>query len=244
MSALKHPKRDGHNEQREGLTIERYAEVMAYRRHFPAARATEVLLRLGVQPAQWEAATRAWGEAMASALKRDEPDPIARFAQALSVMARRLREFPPRLEALGEPVALELARPTGPRTALPSYLHEDAFRAPEPEPVVARAPLLAAAAQPLGAAGHEPRPHAAHTAEMSAFIPRHLLPFKNTPGEAPEPPSAAAGQAPGAPPRPAAATEVLPLTALPLVARFDPMTGAPLPPEAWRVVNPEPERKG
>ncbi|WP_437897454.1 hypothetical protein [Sorangium sp. So ce124] len=181
MSAAERGRQAGRAHQREpqieGLTIERYAEVMAYRRHFPAARATEVLLRLGVQPARWDAATRGWGTAMSSALARDEPEILTRFAKALATQERRLREFPPRIESLGEPVAqqgdIDGARAfEGERAAeRPSYLRDEAASAPRE-----------AASAPWPAPPAEPAPGALRnlhgTAEMSRFVPRPPLPFQ------------------------------------------------------------------
>ncbi|WP_438034617.1 hypothetical protein [Sorangium sp. So ce204] len=181
MSAAERGRQAGRAHQREpqieGLTIERYAEVMAYRRHFPAARATEVLLRLGIQPARWHAATRGWGTAMSSALARDEPEILTRFAKALATQERRLREFPPRIESLGEPVAqqgdIDGARAfEGERAAeWPSYLRDEAASAPRE-----------AASAPWPAPPAEPAPGALRnlhgTAEMSRFVPRPALPFQ------------------------------------------------------------------
>ncbi|MDC0680318.1 hypothetical protein [Sorangium atrum] len=181
MSAAERGRQAGRAHQREpqieGLTIERYAEVMAYRRHFPAARAIEVLLRLGVQPARWDAATRGWGTAMSSALARDEPEILTRFAKALATQERRLREFPPRIESLGEPVAqqgdTDGARAfEGERAAeRPSYLRDEAASAPRE-----------AASAPWPAPPAEPAPGALRnlhgTAEMSRFVPRPTLPFQ------------------------------------------------------------------
>lgn len=181
MSAAERGRQAGRAHQREpqieGLTIERYAEVMAYRRHFPAARATEVLLRLGIQPARWEAATRGWGTAMSSALARDEPEILTRFAKALATQERRLREFPPRIESLGDPVAqqgdIDGARAfEGERAAeRPSYLRDEAASAPRE-----------AASAPWPAPPAEPAPGALRnlhgTGEMSRFVPRPALPFQ------------------------------------------------------------------
>ncbi|WP_437548877.1 hypothetical protein WME97_01470 [Sorangium sp. So ce367] len=181
MSAAERGRQAGRAHQREprieGLTIERYAEVMAYRRHFPAARSTEVLLRLGIQPARWDAATRGWGTAMSSALARDEPEILTRFAKALATQERRLREFPPRIESLGEPVAqqgdIDGARAfEGGRAAeRPSYLRDEAASAPRE-----------AASAPWPALPAEPAPGALRnlhgTTEMSRFVPRPALPFQ------------------------------------------------------------------
>ncbi|WP_437992182.1 hypothetical protein [Sorangium sp. So ce145] len=181
MSAAERGRQAGRAHQREpqieGFTIERYAEVMAYRRHFPAARAAEVLLRLAIQPARWDAATRGWGTAMSSALARDEPEILTRFAKALATQERRLREFPPRIESLGEPVAqqgdIDGARAfEGERAAeRPSYLRDGAASAPRE-----------AASAPWPAPPAEPAPGALRsfhgTAEMSRFVPRPALPFQ------------------------------------------------------------------
>jgi hypothetical protein len=182
-------KQAGAEERREGLTIERYAEVMAYRRHFPASRRTEVLLRLGIRPNRWAAATKAWGAALAEALLRDEPELTLRFAKTLGATARRLREFPPRLEDLGEPVDPNTQEPSE-RAApaeRPSFMLEEApptprlgWASPPPSPAWPGAPEGPRPARP---------PALVETAEIGPFVPRNPLPFSPAP---PGPPGAPA----------------------------------------------------
>lgn len=167
MSAADRRQQAGREVRIEGLTIERYAEVMAYRRHFPAARAAEVLLRLGIQPARWDAATRAWGTAMSMALTRDEPELLTRFARALAAQERRLREFPPRIESLGEPVAQHVGAEGGRGAERPSYLREEAEGAPR----------LDLPADPPPAAPHAAPRFLQETADIGQFVPRPVLPF-------------------------------------------------------------------
>ncbi|WP_437798412.1 hypothetical protein [Sorangium sp. So ce693] len=90
---------------------------------------------------------------------------------------RRLREFPPRIESLGEPVAqqgdIDGARAfEGERAAeRPSYLRDEAASAPRE-----------AASAPWPAPPAEPAPGALRnlhgTAEVSRFVPRPALPFQ------------------------------------------------------------------
>ena len=232
MSAPKQPKQDGREERHQGLTIERYGEVVAYRRHFPPAYATEVLLRLGIQPWQWEAATRAWGAELASALTRDEPETITRFSRAFSTTERRLREFPPRIESLGERVALQAAPlpsshvEAGP--ALPSYMSEGAARAQWQAPPLAPAPPPAPAARPVPPPAP---PSLGATADISAFVPRHMLPFS---AQGASPPAAPAPVQPQGTPSPAQAAPSPPAPRPGMILRrFDPETGEPLAAPVW-----------
>jgi len=199
--------------EREGFTVERYAEVLAHRRHFHASHRTEVLLRLGVRPSRWAAANKAWSEAFAEALAADEPEIIVRFVQTLGRTTRRLTEYPPRLEQLGEPIDPRTPEPAE-RSAVvevPFYLRDPPAAAPPPpapmaNPLVNRRPLLDG------------------TADISAFVPRGALPFPTHPTHpAPQPASAAPDAVPPAPPPPGA-----------LLRRFDPATGQPLAVPVWQ----------
>lgn len=215
--------------EREGFTVERYAEVLAHRRHFHASHRTEVLLRLGVRPSRWAAVTKAWSAAFAEALAADEPEIIVRFVQTLGRTTRRLSEYPPRLEQLGEPIDPHTPEPAGRADVVevPFYLREPLAAAPPPPAPVAT-PIVSR------------RPPFDGTADISAFVPRGPLPFPAHPVAAPPPPAGGPAPAPGPPPpAPAPAAPGAAPTGSPphpgaLLRRFDPATGQPLPVPVWQ----------
>jgi hypothetical protein len=178
------------DERREGLTLERFAEVMAYRKFFPAHFSEEVLLRLGIRPARWARAAQAWGEALASAVTGEDPDLVLRFARAFGGTSRKLREWPPRLESLGEPLDLQTPDPEERARERPSFMPDETpARAPQsagsvwaqvapgfaPAPASAPAPIPP---PPAPAPAPPARtPGVGETADISAFVPRKPLPF-------------------------------------------------------------------
>lgn len=88
-------------ETREGITLDRYAEVMAHVRHFPRSNAAEVILRLGLTEPQWEAATLAWTDALAEESAREEEALSRRFGAVFVETKARLKRDQPALRSLG-----------------------------------------------------------------------------------------------------------------------------------------------
>ncbi|WP_437682418.1 hypothetical protein [Sorangium sp. So ce131] len=95
-------------ETRGGLTLERYAEIMAHVRHFPRSRSTEVLRRLGLTEARWEDAVLAWTDALAAESALEEEALSRRFGATFVAAAARLKKEQPALPSLG-PLPEELA---------------------------------------------------------------------------------------------------------------------------------------
>lgn len=208
-------------ETRAGLTIERYGEVLAHRRHFPEARRTEVLLRLGIRPERWAAAQRAWGTAITDELGRDETELLTRFVRALGQTGRRLMEFPPYLEDLGAPIdpnapdAEELAARM--RTSLASPGAESEL----PRPSFAVAQVAASGPSPWAAHAHPaptpstpPASASSPSVEAPAWMPKGMLGLTDVGG------TVAAPVGPSAP--------ALPFEATPPSVSSPPQ--APLPP--------------
>ncbi len=185
------------DERREGLTLERFAEVMAYRKFFPAHFEEEVLLRLGIRPARWARAAEAWGEALASAAIEEKPEIVLRFARAFGGTSRKLREWPPRLESLGEPIDPDTPDPEERAPERPSFmLDTPPSRAPQSagsvwtryvkSPSPHAAPTPPAPPAPLQAPPPPPPPRTpglGETADISSFVPRKPLPFQEPSGE-------------------------------------------------------------
>ncbi|MDC3956087.1 hypothetical protein KEG38_19650 [Polyangium jinanense] len=195
-------------ERREGLTLERFAEVMAYRKFFPPHFAEEVLLRCGIRPARWARAAAAWGEALAEAAAEEKPDIVLRFARAFGGTSRKLREWPPRLESLGEPIDPDAPDPEERAPERPSFmLDEPPSRAPQSAGSVwkqyVKPPAPTPAPPPLPARVPAPS-HEDLGATRPAFRPQTKLPtmpFQMPPdASAPEMPPASP-----APPPPARA---------------------------------------
>ena len=179
------------DERREGLTLERFAEVMAYRKFFPAHFSEEVLLRLGIRPARWARAAEAWGEALASAATEENPDLVLRFARAFGGTSRKLREWPPRLESLGEPIDRDAPDMDERAPEQPSFMRDETpARAPQNAGSVwaqhargvAPAPAPAPPPIPPPPAPAPRAPGFGETADISSFVPRKPLPFKEPSG--------------------------------------------------------------
>ncbi|MDI1479806.1 hypothetical protein [Polyangium sp. y55x31] len=201
-------------ERREGLTLERFAEVMAYRKFFPPHFVEEVLLRCGIRPARWARAAAAWGEALAEAAAEEKPEIVLRFARAFGGTSRKLREWPPRLESLGEPIDPDAPDPEERAPERPSFmLDQPPSRAPQsagsvwqqyakppaaaPVPAPAPAPAPAPTAPPIPA-----RVPAPSHEDLGATRPAFRPPVKPPTMPFQMPPDASTPNVPPAPPAP------------------------------------------
>lgn len=199
------PEEAGHGgEAREGLTMARYAEVMAHLRHFPRDKGAEVIVRLGLSEARWGAAVAAFTAAMAEESAREEEALSRQFGQAFMVTAQRLKRERPELPSLGPlPGARpdEATAPTdrppapapvpgAPPPAVPTYLAamppRDRGAPAMPVAALAAAPAPAAAAASAAATASAA---ASAVASASAAAPAGASATASAPAAAAVPPT-------------------------------------------------------
>jgi hypothetical protein len=85
----------------DAIGFERYVEVMAYLRRFPADKKDEVIARLGLRRRAWEAASTRWSAARDAELSTGKTDLSARFGALFSRTKERLALEHVSLEAVG-----------------------------------------------------------------------------------------------------------------------------------------------
>ena len=174
---------DAPGEMREGLTLERYAEVMAHVRHFPQGNGQEVLARLGLDGQRWESAVLAWTDALAVESAMEEATLSTRFGTTFAKTRARLKEERPMLRSLGllpeeialisapvpsqiEPAPLIPPEPVATQVELPSYMLAES--APTHLPLAPAFVPLSAVPLPI----HQPALHSgAHLGEPVDFAP-------------------------------------------------------------------------
>ena len=162
----------GPRERDDAIDLPRFAEVMAHLRHFTATPSDEVLARLGLGKAAWEAATAAWYAARDNALSKGETGLTRRFGRLFARALRDLARRRPALESLGSPIPAPVPVPV----PLPS-LSPPPSLSPIPSPPLPPPPAFV------------PRiPELAGTADISAVIQGQVLPFIAA-SAAPSPPS-------------------------------------------------------
>jgi hypothetical protein len=261
---------------RAEVKVEEYARVLAHIMHFGLEQASEVLLRLGFDPKRWQVIDEAWTAELALGIKLQQRDRALRFSTALAKARKRLAANPPALASIG-PLPSELSKASAdpdvktpinppaspsPIRPIPSYSPGGDHVSPWAASggVRPRAPAAAPpAAAPLAAA---PVPIPLGTADISAFVPKVVLPFNKSepsaiesiPVEPPPPRDDLGGtvqadaispfasptlpfedndDAPPAPrPPPPAPPPPNPLAGKRLI-RFDPQTGQPLVVPYW-----------
>ncbi len=191
-------------EEREGLTLDRYAEVMANVRHFPRSSGPEVLARLGLTGQRWESAVLAWTAALAEESAMEKEALSIRFGTMFAKTRARLKEEQPTLPSLGllpekkaavaapAPVSIETAppivpEPVAPQVELPSYMLSPSPPTPAP-PAPAFAPFFAPASLIPQRQAVVPARHAdlRATADSSDLPVRPAIPFnlERTPEQA------------------------------------------------------------
>ncbi|KYF62084.1 hypothetical protein [Sorangium cellulosum] len=84
-----------------GLTIERYGELSAHLRRFPRFAKTEVLARLTIADADWDAAVCGWTDALAEESADGGEALSNRFCRAFTAAETRLEREQPTLASLG-----------------------------------------------------------------------------------------------------------------------------------------------
>jgi hypothetical protein len=157
----------------DAVDLQRFAEVVAHLRHYPAGQRAEVLSRLGLDERAWEAAVASWHAARDEELARGASDIVRRFGVAFGRAARRLDAEKPSLASLS-PVADAPPPPPAPAPdATPSpVVPPPASVVPLPAPVVPPpAPVvrLAAVASPAASL--------AGTLPLGTELPIARLPF-------------------------------------------------------------------
>ncbi len=119
-------------------------------RHFPAEKAEEVVLRLGVRLPDWRAAAARWSNDMEASAGSGRVDLVQRYSTTFARTKRRLASLRPTVESLGplpepDPMAAgaeplpapaldHLPAPVEPQVAVPSYLSSPSAGGP-PVPV-------------------------------------------------------------------------------------------------------------
>lgn len=109
------------------LKLDRYADVLAHLAHLREP-AEEILERLGIDLAVWDAAEKEFGVALSNAARHGQRDLATTFAAAFSRTRRRLIEEKVTFESL-PPAVVERTPPPDPReqksvVGAPSYLVE------------------------------------------------------------------------------------------------------------------------
>ena len=157
-------------ERDDAIDLPRFAEVMAHVRHFAATPSDEVLARLGLGKAAWEATTTEWYAARDNALSKGETELTRRFGRLFARALRDLARRRPALESLGPPIPVPV--PTPPPAPVPVPV-------PSPSPIPPLPPPPAFVPRIAELAG---------TADISAVIQGQVLPFIAA-SAAPSPPS-------------------------------------------------------
>lgn len=189
---------------RAAIALESYAEILAHILHFQAADKAEVLKRFGLSEDEFGLLDSAWNDELALGMKRQQRDQALRFSSTLAKHRKRLLEQMPSVESIGRPMPMPVEEaPAAPEpkpamespvvframgsASLDSSVHSPwtahasapvavaaiAASAPAPAPVVAAPAPVAAAPAPVPGQGQ--------TADISAFVPRELLPFQPAP---------------------------------------------------------------
>lgn len=152
--------------QATAITLERYAEVAAHLTYFRTAAASEIAERLGLDPAEVDAAQRHWTRAIGDELVRRETTLTTQMAEVFGPVLRRLEETKPALASIG-PRASERAPKPSAEDLLPAGMRRFASVAMTQE--AAHAPSKPAIPFARGA----PAPA---TPPRSAPAPEALLP--------------------------------------------------------------------
>ncbi|WP_437763591.1 hypothetical protein WMF27_40265 [Sorangium sp. So ce281] len=193
-----------------GLTIERYGEISAHLRRFPRSAKAEVLARLNVADADWDAAVCGWTDALADE-SADSGEALSnRFCRAFAGAEARLQREQPALASLG---ALPAAIPPALAAVPPGMRHftslretveasADALRRPAlpfahrapggPGEGDARATSLADRARSSTSPARAAAPPGGETADLSTAVASALgqqnpLPFPRAPAGAAPP---------------------------------------------------------
>lgn len=87
------------SEEFGGLTVERYAEISAYMRHYPATQQGRVLAFFGLGGADWEEASTEWARVLEEEIDAGNTTTVIRFGDQYSKTRRTLKAEAPQLDA-------------------------------------------------------------------------------------------------------------------------------------------------
>ncbi len=242
---------------RAAIGLESYAEILAHVFHFQAAEKADVLRRFGLSEEEFTLLDSAWMDELALGMKRQQRDQALRFSSALAKHRKRLLGQMPALESIGRPVSMVSDEPpiqteikTNTIEALPIFrpMRNASLDSIEgsvsPWIVHAAAPVAPVIAQPppspappapaLPLAPQVPLqvPGQGQTADISAFVPRDLLPFQPAPS-APSMPAVTPAVPAVTPAAPPAEMPAPPERNGKRLIRFNPQTGQMLEQPIW-----------
>jgi hypothetical protein len=89
------------DDQQAGMTVDRYAEVSAYLRHYPAALTDLVLAFFGLEPGQWDDASRKWSQVFDAEIAAGQGKHVVRFGETYTATRLALKSHAPELAAKG-----------------------------------------------------------------------------------------------------------------------------------------------
>ncbi len=121
------------------MTLERFAELLALTKHFPAD-ASEALLRSHVEPKEFSDAEKVWMSVMVASVTREETGELQTFGARFAEERARLRKVDPTLESLGPLPAIPKADEEVPHTIRNRAPVQDVWASPLPAVDVANAP--------------------------------------------------------------------------------------------------------
>lgn len=238
---------------RAAIGLESYAEILAHVFHFQASERADVLRRFGLSEEEFRLLDSAWMDELALGMKRQQRDQALRFSSTLAKHRKRLLRQMPALESIGRPLSMALDEApiqqeikTNPMEALPIFQPMRSASLDSIEGGVS--PWIVHAAAPVAPVIAQPPPSPAppapalplqvpgqgQTADISAFVPRDLLPFQPAPSAPAMPAVPAVPAVPPAPPAvPPAEMPLPPEIKGKRLIRFNPQTGQMLEQPIW-----------
>lgn len=238
------------SQAKAALPLERYAEILAHLMHFGSAQSEEVLRRFGYGRAEWDLADTAWILELSLGVKRQQRDQALRFSATLAKVRQKLLRTMPSIDAIGRADAIaKVAEPIqeGSNPVVkeqapvfmsmgsasldsvtgrsPWVVHAAPPQPPAaPSPAVPQTPSVSVVSAPPPLPAAAPAvPGQGQTADISAFVPRELLPFQQAP-QAPQAPRPPTPEAVAAPPAEIKGKRLI---------RFNPQTGQMLDQPIW-----------
>ena len=175
------------------MSLQRYAEVSAHLRHFPADKKAEVIARMGIRRSAWEAGSARWSAAMNGELESGKTDLASQFGATVTRIKKRLDAQRPSLDSLGPLPGPDEADPAPASAPAPAPASAPAPPPSQPDGIAPPPPIAvptALAPSPTGPAA--PSPWARFGTMPSGLV----VP---APASAPAPPAAVPAPPPSAP---------------------------------------------